>query len=204
MLKKTWLTAALLATCSMANAAPYIGASIGKATFDDISGSIKSNTYNASEKLEVKDNESLSGKVFGGYTFNEYISLEGAIGGYDALDGSVVTVGDMKFLAIQPKLTLPIGDRFNLFAKAGLSYFNAEFKVSNSVLTGDEGHTTFSETTVTGLYGLGAEFAITKNLALQVEWEYMKPELDVAKLGSEKVTVEAEISAFSVGMSYRF
>ncbi len=54
MLKKTWLTAALLATCSMANAAPYIGASIGKATFDDISGSIKSNTYNASEKLEVK------------------------------------------------------------------------------------------------------------------------------------------------------
>lgn len=41
MLKKTWLTAALLATCSMANAAPYIGASIGKATFDDISGSIK-------------------------------------------------------------------------------------------------------------------------------------------------------------------
>lgn len=63
MLKKTWLTAALLATCSMANAAPYIGASIGKATFDDISGSIKSNTYNASEKLEVKDNESLSGKV---------------------------------------------------------------------------------------------------------------------------------------------
>lgn len=32
----------------------------------------------------------------------------------------------------------------------------------------------------------------------------MKPELDVAKLGSEKVTVEAEISAFSVGMSYRF
>ncbi|MCQ6493070.1 outer membrane beta-barrel protein, partial [Vibrio parahaemolyticus] len=87
---------------------------------------------------EVKDYESLSGKVFGGYTFNEYISLEDAIGGYDALDGSVVTVGDMKFLTIQPKLTLPIGDRFNLFAKAGLSYFNAEFKVSNSVLTGDE------------------------------------------------------------------
>ncbi len=96
MLKKTWLTAALLATCSMANAAPYIGASIGKATFDDISGSIKSNTYNASEKLEVKDNESLSGKVLV-VTHSTSISLEGAIGGYDALDGSVVTVGDMKF-----------------------------------------------------------------------------------------------------------
>ena len=53
MLKKTWLTAALLATCSMANAAPYIGASIGKATFDDISGSIKSNTYNLNTMVYI-------------------------------------------------------------------------------------------------------------------------------------------------------
>ncbi|MCQ8200589.1 hypothetical protein NP568_25540, partial [Vibrio parahaemolyticus] len=68
----------------------------------------------------------------------------GSLGGYDALDGSVVTDGDMTDLALQPQLTLPIGDRFNLFATAGLSYFTAEFKVSNSVLTGDEGHTTFS------------------------------------------------------------
>lgn len=54
MLKKTWLTAALLATCSMANAAPYIGASIGKATFDDISGSIKSNQIPTTQARNLK------------------------------------------------------------------------------------------------------------------------------------------------------
>ncbi|APP07156.1 MULTISPECIES: outer membrane beta-barrel protein [Vibrio] len=204
MLKKTWLMTALLATCSVANAAPYIGASVGQASFGDVHGSISEGGQNASMKLKPEDDSSLSGKVFGGYKFNEYISLEGAIGGYDALDGKVVTVGDMKFLSIQPKATLPIGDRFNLFAKAGLSYFNAELKVSNSVINGSSGYTTLSDSTVTGMYGLGAEFAITKNFALQVEWEYMRPELEIAKAGNDKATVEADISVFSVGMNYRF
>ncbi|NMS47405.1 hypothetical protein HKB15_24365, partial [Vibrio parahaemolyticus] len=45
---------------------------------------------------------------------------------------------------------------------------------------------------------------ITENFALQVEWEYMMPELDIAKCGNEKVTVDADINVFSVGMSYRF
>lgn len=54
------------------------------------------------------------------------------------------------------------------------------------------------------MYGLGAEFAITKNFALQVEWEYMRPELEIAKAGNDKATVEADISVFSVGMNYRF
>lgn len=204
MFKKTWLMTALLATCSVANAAPYVGASVGQASFGDVNGSINGGGTNASTKLKLEDDSSLSGKVFGGYKFNEYISLEAAIGGYDALDGKVVTVGDMKYLSIQPKATLPIGDRFNLFAKAGLSYFNAEFKISNSVIDGSAGHTTISDSTVTGMYGLGAEFAITENFSLQVEWEYMMPELDIAKFGNEKVTVDADINVFSVGMSYRF
>ncbi|MCQ6453702.1 hypothetical protein NPN23_24885, partial [Vibrio parahaemolyticus] len=64
--------------------------------------------------------------------------------------------------------------------------------VSISVVTGDEGLSSFSDTSVSGLFGLGAVFAITKNLALQVEWEYIKPELDLDKKGREKVTFEAE------------
>ncbi|EEZ85247.1 conserved hypothetical protein [Vibrio harveyi 1DA3] len=204
MLRKTWLMTPLLATCFVANAAPYIGASIGQASFGDVNSSVSAGGNNSSMKLKLEDDSSLSGKIFGGYKFNEYISLEGAIGGYDALDGKVATVGDMKFLAIQPKATLPIGDHFNLFAKAGLSYFNAELKVSNSVINGSSGHTTLSDSTVSGMYGLGAEFAIAKNFALQIEWEYMRPELEIAKAGNDKATVDAEISVFSVGMNYRF
>ncbi|HHF3033024.1 TPA: outer membrane beta-barrel protein [Vibrio diabolicus] len=204
MFKKTWLMTALLATCSVANAAPYVGVSVGQASFGDVNGSLSAGGNTATTTFKLEDDSSLSGKVFGGYKFNEYISLEAAIGGYDALDGNVVTVGDMKFLAIQPKATLPIGDHFNLFAKAGLSYFNAEVKVSNAVLGGSTGHTTLSDSTVTGMYGLGAEFAITKNFALQVEWEYMLPELEVSKGANGKGTVDTEINVFSVGMNYRF
>ena len=54
------------------------------------------------------------------------------------------------------------------------------------------------------MYGLGAEFAITKNFALQVEWEYMLPELEVSKGANGKGTVDTEINVFSVGMNYRF
>ncbi|NOH50108.1 outer membrane beta-barrel protein [Vibrio rotiferianus] len=207
MINRSLIALTLLAAFSSANANAnanaYIGASVGKAGFDDASTTGHTSGYSASAQLELEDDESLSGKLYGGYQFNEYLSLEGSIGGFDALDGSIVTVGDMKYAAIQPRLSLPLGDRMNLFAKAGISYFNAEFNVSNA-LFGGTGYTTFSDSTVTGIYGLGAEFAIASNFMLLMEWEYMKPELEIAKVGNDKATIEAEISTFSVGMRYKF
>lgn len=203
MLKNKWLVATLFAACSAANANPYIGASIGQATFDNASGSMDSSLVSGSAPLELQDDSSLAGKLYAGYQFNEYFALEGSLGGYDALDGDLVTVGDMKFLAIQPKVILPVGERFNLFAKAGVSYFNAEFKASNSIL-GSAGYTTLSDTAFAGMYGLGAEFALTDNLHLEASWDYMNPELEVVKLADANAKVEAEISVLSLGVSYHF
>lgn len=151
----------------------------------------------------MQDDSSLAGKLYAGYQFNEYFALEGSLGGYDALDGDLVTVGDMKFLAIQPKVILPVGERFSVFAKAGVSYFNAEFKASNSIL-GSAGYTTLSDTAFAGMYGLGAEFALTDNLHLEASWDYMNPELEVVKLADANAKVEAEISVLSLGVSYHF
>ncbi|WP_411062869.1 outer membrane beta-barrel protein [Vibrio rotiferianus] len=195
MLKKAWFATAFLATCTSVNAKPYIGASVGQAMFNNSTISTSGSSYN----LELEDDESLVGKVFGGYQFNQYFALEGAIGGYDALDGSIVTVGDMRFIAIQPKAILPLSDRLSIFAKAGLSYFSAEFTLLSSI-----GYTTVSDEAVTGMYGLGAEFAVADNVRLHVEWDYMKPELDVLKVANMKATIDAEINVLSVGMSYHF
>lgn len=203
MLKNKWLVATLFAACSAANANPYIGASIGQATFDNASGSMDSSLVSGSAPLELQDDSSLAGKLYAGYQFNEYFALEGSLGGYDALDGDLVTVGDMKFLAIQPKVILPVGERFSVFAKAGVSYFNAEFKASNSIL-GSAGYTTLSDTAFAGMYGLGAEFALTDNLHLEASWDYMNPELEVVKLADANAKVEAEISVLSLGVSYHF
>lgn len=203
MLKNKWLVATLFAACSAANANPYVGASIGQASFDKASGSVDSSLVSGSSSLELQDDSSLAGKLYAGYQFNEYFALEGSLGGYDALDGDLVTVGDMKFFAIQPKVIVPVGERFNLFAKAGLSYFNAEFKASNAIV-GSTGYTTFSDTALSGMYGLGAEFALTDNLHLEASWDYMKPELEVVKTADANAKVEAEISVLSLGVSYHF
>ncbi|WP_051686478.1 MULTISPECIES: outer membrane beta-barrel protein [Vibrio] len=203
MLRKTVVAVALLTACSIANANPYVGGSIGQAKFDHANASLNSAIMSGSEALEMQDDSSLAGKIYAGYQFNQYFALEGAIGGYDALDGDIVTVGDMKFVAFQPKAILPLTDRFSLYAKAGIAYFNAEFKVSNSVV-GASGYTTMSDTTMTGIYGIGAEFALTDNLHLEATWDYMNPELEVVKLASATATIDADINVFSLGLSYHF
>ncbi|AIW22773.1 MULTISPECIES: outer membrane beta-barrel protein [Vibrio] len=196
MLKKTILAATLLTACTAASANGYLGLSAGQANFDNIQGHASAPNFSASQSFEISDDNSPAIKLFGGYEFNQYIAIEGSIGGYDALDGQSVTVGDMKFAAVQAKAMLPIGEQFNLFAKGGVAYFGAEFKSSF--------YTTVSDETVTGKFGLGAEYAITPNVRLMAEWEYMKPELDVLKVGSVTASIDAEISVLSMGVSYHF
>lgn len=203
MFRKTVVAVALLSVCSIANANPYIGGSIGQTKFGHANASLNSSLMSGSTALEMQDDSSLAGKIYAGYQFNQYFALEGAIGGYDALDGDIVTVGDMQFLALQPKAIWPLTDRFSLYAKAGLAYFNAEFKVSNSVFS-ESGYTTMSDTTVAGMYGIGAEFALTDNLHLEASWDYMHPELEVIKFASATATVDADINVFSLGLSYHF
>ncbi len=57
---------------------------------------------------------------------------------------------------------------------------------------------------MTGIYGIGAEFALTDNLHLEATWDYMNPELEVVKLASATATIDADINVFSLGLSYHF
>ncbi|MCZ4293047.1 outer membrane beta-barrel protein [Vibrio sinaloensis] len=196
MLKKTVLALALIGASTVANANPYLGVSVGQAKFKDTYSSYDSSVFgNGSFKLDLEDDSSTAAKVFAGYEFNQYFAIEGSIGGYDALNGSYVSVGDMMFLATQAKGMLPIGERFNLFVKGGLAYFGAEFKTSFA---------TVSDEVVTGMYGVGAEFAISKNVKLSAELDYMRPELEVIKIGTESVSIESDITTLSLGLSYHF
>ncbi|MCG9575098.1 MULTISPECIES: outer membrane beta-barrel protein [Vibrio oreintalis group] len=195
MFNRTILAATLLVACSAANANSYIGATAGQATFDNINGNVNTSIYSTSERIEVSDDDSPAIKIFGGYEFNQYIAVEGSIGGYDALDGQTVSVGDMKFAAVQAKAMLPVGEKFKVFAKGGFAYFGAEFKTS---------YYTLSDETVTGKFGLGAEFELSPNVHLLAEWDYMNPELDLIKVGANTVSIDAEINVFSLGVSYHF
>lgn len=111
---------ALAGICSVANANPYLGVAVGQAKFKDTYSSYNTTLFgNGSYKLDLEDDDSTAAKLFVGYQFNDYFAIEGSLGGYDAIDGSYVSIGDMTFLATQAKGILPIGDRFNLFVKGG-------------------------------------------------------------------------------------
>ncbi|WP_226979981.1 outer membrane beta-barrel protein [Vibrio navarrensis] len=143
-----------------AQAESYLGGSLGMATFKNAAGNANTSYGSGSMDLELEDDQSVAGSIYGGYQFNSFLAIEGAIGGYDALEDTYVTVGNMHFLSIQPKLSFALTDTFDLYAKAGLAYFNAEFKVSNALLN-QPGYTTLSDSTVTGMYGLGEELKIS-------------------------------------------
>lgn len=193
------LTGLLAAT---AHAEVYLGGSIGQAQFKNIDFSADAPGYSGSQSYDL-DESSLAGSIFGGYNFNRYIAVEATLGGFDAIDKDKFSIGDMMYFAVQPKLSLPVTSNFNIFAKAGLAYVNAETIVSNSVV-GLAGNTTVSDTVITGMLGLGAEYAINDRVSLRASWDYMRPEFELANVAGASLTAEPDMSIFSVGMSYNF
>lgn len=204
-MKKQFLLATLvLAPLSVAHATgPYIGVSVGQSNFDDAFINAEAFGISASQDVELDDTSSTAGAIYAGYAFNDYLGAEVSLGGYDALNGDYYSIGDMMYFAVQPKVTLPLNDRFNLFAKAGLAYFEAEVAVSNAIF-GLSGNSTVSDDTVGGMLSAGAEFYMTDQLSVRASWDYMRPELDLYQGAQATVSADVDINTLSVGISYHF
>ena len=43
-----------------------------------------------------------------------------------------------------------------------------------------------------------------KNIKLSAEFDYIRPELEVVKIGNETLSVESDITTLSLGLSYHF
>jgi OmpA-OmpF porin, OOP family len=180
---KTKLFAAVLVAAAFApvaaQAQTYIGGSIG-----------------SSEQKAGDEKESHVGyKLFAGYQFNETFGLES---GYVDL-GKISVSGDNFSVSSHPQAlyfagtaTWPLSTEFSLFGKAGVSANRT--KVSATV-----GNTSGSDTTskTTAIVGVGAAYAMSKNLSLTVEYENFGKVIDEA--GS---SVKADL--FSVGIRYKF
>lgn len=192
--------AGLLSTAAHAEA--YIGGSVGQAKFKNIDFTSDIPGYSGSEKYNL-DESSTAASIYAGYNYNSYLALEATLGGFDAIDKELASVGDMTYFAVQPKLSLPITSNFNIFAKAGFAYFSAETIISNSI-AGQSGNTTISDSVITGMLGLGAEYAINERIHIRATWDYMRPEFELVKVEGASVTAEPDITAFSVGISYHF
>ena len=137
------------------------------------------------DAIDGKTDDSNTGvRVFGGWQFNEYFGIEG---GYDGGAGWDKTIGDITVDGIEADLdidiqgfdlmlvaTLPMGDKFYGFAKAGVLFWDVE---ADLVVREDDGEGGVITTTESGddsgedpAFGLGFGFNLGEQASIQAEY----------------------------------
>lgn len=138
---------------------PYVGASVGNFGVD----------------VGEFDDSDTGFKVFGGYRFMDYFAAE-----LEYLDGGTVEDGglelDVSGFNVSGIGRLPIGEKFNVFAKLGMIFWDAE---TNGF--GDDSGEDFS-------WGIGAGYSFTDQFGIQVEYQGFEIEdtdmVDMISLGA--------------------
>jgi OOP family OmpA-OmpF porin len=121
---------------------PYIGAGIGDF-------GVKVGGFDASDT---------SFKVFGGYRFMNYFAAElEYVDGGSAEDGGIKI--DVSGWNVSGIGRLPIGEKFNVFGKLGMIFWDAEARGF-----GDDSGEDFS-------WGIGAGYSFTDHFGMQVEYQ---------------------------------
>ena len=164
---------------------PYVGINLGQSTTDScITGTC--------------DDTDTAGKIYGGFEFNEYMAMEvgyvnlGTVD-YSAPTGSRETHG----MTIQMLGTLSLNPSVTLLARGGLNILNTE--VNGPIAGTPNGNT--GDTDVSWSAGVGAQYNITKDAGLRLEWERF---FETGSSINNGGTGEADIDLVSVGFVYKF
>lgn len=225
-MKKTLLAAFCLAAFpAAAQVSWYAGASGGSARTDnEIVANREATIVNASNISTAFDERDTAWKLFAGARLNRIVGLELAYAdlGRSRLDTRLLG-GDPPFpagIAIDRKvktfgadlvLFAPLGvERFDLFGKAG--YYRTKLDASASLSgniqfsNGDpaERSRASSRREDTFHWGLGAQYALTRNLAVRAEYERFTSVGKPFAVGGSGTTGQADIDLVSVGVVYRF
>jgi OOP family OmpA-OmpF porin len=142
-------------------------------------------------------------KVFGGYEFNRYIALESGyfdLGrfGFTAHTTPVGSLrGDIKVNGANFDLvgSVPIAEKFSLFARAGLNYAQAKdsFVGTGSVAVIDRSPHKWDPNYK---FGFGAEYDFTRSLGMRIEAERYRI--------NDAVGNKGDVDLFSAGLVFRF
>ncbi|QDE30137.1 porin family protein [Shewanella polaris] len=137
------------------------------------------------------DNDVLQGLV--GYRFNNYLALEGSyidFGSYGNNLSSAETDGYTAGL----KVTLPIADRVELYAKGGQLWYSTDYDVVGfSGNKDDEG--VFA--------GAGVAFKVTDRFLINAEYTWYDAEINLDNVSNGSDT-ETDFKQASIGVEYRF
>lgn len=155
----------------------YVDLGLGQATVDF------GNANTTGLNIDDKDT---SYSIGAGYKFNDYIAIEG---GYlkpgtasisASVDGGTLSASsEFDGYYLGPVLSLPMSDKFEAYARAGVYFWNADNKVSaTGIFTGifpatatDNGNDPY--------YGIGAAYKATKNVSVGADWTRYSAGTDV-------------------------
>ena len=195
-MKKTAIAiaVALAGFATVAQAAPkdntwYAGGKLGWSQFHD------TGWYNSSLNNDGPTHESqLGAGAFGGYQVNPYVGFEM---GYDWL-GRMPYKGDnvngaFKAQGVQltAKLGYPVTDDLDVYTRLGGMVWRAD---SSNSIAGDD-----HDTGVSPVFAGGVEWAMTRDIATRLEYQWVNNIGDGATVG-----VRPDNGMLSVGVSYRF
>lgn len=159
--------------------------------------------------------------VFAGYDFNRNWAIEGGYSLHGRFQYSVKDVDSFKHIfsfatrswTLAAKASLPVSERFGLFAKFGAAVNSAKNnysvnpglalpllpgKVSEPVLTSLINPGSYSKTATMPFLGIGLEYAPWDKASIRVQYE------DYGRFGGQTSTGRARIDMTSVGISYKF
>lgn len=214
-MKKTIIASALLLASGFALAQQpgfYIGGSIGGATADvgdaDRELSAAFTSVGATNINTTSDDTDFSYKLFAGYKFNKNFAVEGGyadLGKYTAsgsslLRGRTLTAdADSEAYAVFVDVVgiLPASEEFSVFGKVGGAYAHTKTNSSASFVGLSASDNATSSKFVPKL-GLGAQYYVTKAVALRAEYEYY------FNVGDKNETGESDVQVFTVGLTYGF
>ena len=202
----TAVSATLLASTAMAAPGYYVYGGLGYSKADT---EMANETYlvgrNDYAMINV-DEDSTGIKLAAGYRFNDYFAVEGSyvyLGKAEAGISSTVDVdasGSMKshVLAVDAVGLYPLNKDFDVFAKAGIGLSYVKTSESANIL-GDAYSFSESDTRFVTKLGFGAEYKITKNVAVRAEYERY---FGVSK--DSDYSIDADYDLLSVGVKYAF
>jgi len=157
------------------------------------------------------DDKDTSYSIGAGYKFNDNIAIEGgylklgtaSISASDTVTGtyygkpysstgSASASSEVDGYYLGPVISLPMGDKFEAYARAGVYFWNADSKMSASGTLTYAGTTYAAGATATrsdsgndGYYGIGAAYKATKNVSVGADWtRYDIGGVDVDNIGA--------------------
>ena len=205
-LKPVVFTAFVLScvTSSLAYAQVYVGGSIGQSMtkFDNEFRNYDPAVAESSEKTKT------AYKVFVGYNVNQYFAVEGGYADlgkptykYTESTGTGKSTQKESAWFVAAKGTLPINEQFNVFGKLGLTYNKVKGSWNDSYGQPDS-NVSYSNTRSSVLYGIGAEYNVTKQIGIRLEYE------DFGNFGNKfdsgDETGRTKTSMWSAGIAYKF